>query len=104
MTRIFILVSMALVAGCSPPMLRGEFSLLSTENLQSKYDVLSEQELEGTACFNMVKAQLLIGEGVYDQAVRDALVGQPEGTLLVDVEFVDDGTCINVTGLPAKLR
>ena len=104
MTRIVFLLSLALFVGCSPPMLRGEFSLLSTEDLSPSYDILSEQRLEGKACFNVVKAQMLIGEGVYDQAVRNALEGQPDGTMLVDVNFVDDGSCINVTGLPAKLR
>ncbi len=104
MTRLIILATTTLIAGCSPPMLRGDFSLLSTEDLSGKYDVLSDQELTGRACFNMIKANFFIGEGVFDRAVRDALSGQPEGTLLVDVDFVDDGSCINVSGLPAKLK
>ena len=85
-------------------MLRGDFSLLSTEDLSGKYDVLSDQKLTGRACFNMIKSSFFIGEGVFDQAVRDALAGQLEGTLLVDAEFVDDGSCINVSGLPAKRK
>jgi len=103
MIRLGIFLTATLIAGCSPPLLRGDFTLLSTENLSGKYDVLSNQELAGKACFNMIKASF-VGEGVFDEAVSDALAGQPEGTLLVDAEFIDDGACINVTGLPAKLK
>ena len=104
MNRVSILLVAAFVSGCSPPVLRGNFTLLSTEDLSGKYDVLSNQELTGKACFNLIKPAVFIGEGVFDEAVRDALAGQPEGTLLIDAEFVDDGTCVNVTGLPAKLK
>lgn len=104
MNRRLVIIAVLLVTGCSPPMLRGDFSLLSTESLEGKYDVLSDQRLSGRACFNMLKASVFVGQGVFDQAVREALVGQPENTLLVDAKFVDDGTCIDVSGLPAKLK
>jgi len=104
MIRLVLFLTATLIVGCSPPLLRGDFTLLSTENLSGKYDVLSNQKLTGRACFNMIKSSVFVGEGVFDAAVSDALAGQPEGTLLVDAEFVDDGSCINVTGLPAKLK
>ena len=104
MTRAIILVSFILLAGCSPPLLRGDFTLLSTEDLSGKYVVISNNELTGKACFSMVKASVFVGDGVFDAAVRDALVGQPDGTVLVDAEFVDKGSCISVTGLPARLN
>jgi hypothetical protein len=104
MTRPVLILAAILVTGCSPPMLRGDFSLLSTEDLSGKYEVLSKQAVAGHACFDMLKASVFVGEGVFDRVVREALAGQPEGAILVNAEFVDDGTCIDVTGIPAKLK
>jgi hypothetical protein len=104
MTRIVTVLSMVLITGCSPPLLRGSFTLLSTEDLSGKYELLSDQKLTGRACFSIFKAAVFADDAVFDEAVRTALAGQPEGTVLVHVEFVDEGSCVNVTGLPAKLN
>ena len=85
-------------------MLRGEFSLLSTAPLDGKYELLSNDRLTGQACYDLMKMSFFIGEGVFDQAVIDALADQPDETLLVDAEFVDEGACVVVTGLPARLK
>lgn len=84
-------------------MLRGEFALLSTENLDGKYQVLSDQKVTGKACYDMLKASIYIGEGVFDLAVEEALADQSPGTILVDAEFIDDGSCVLVIGFPARL-
>ena len=95
------LLASLLLFGCSPPLLRGDFSLLSVEPLGSKVTVLSQHPVKGRACFNMPKAAVFLGDGVFDAAVADALKRHEGATVLVGAAFIDEGSCVEVSGLPA---
>lgn len=98
---IALLTSLLLI-GCSPPMLRGDFSLLSVDPLGGRVTVLSQQPVKGRACFDMPKAAVFLGDGVFEAAVVDALQRHQGATVLVEAEFIDEGSCVEVSGLPAR--
>jgi hypothetical protein len=84
-------------------MRRGEFTLLSAETSGSGIIVLSQTPVQGRACFNMVTANLYIGEDVFENAVRDALGKFSGANVLVTASFTDTGHCIEVQGLPGRI-
>jgi hypothetical protein len=88
--------------GCSPPLVRGDFTLLTIEPLGNSLIILSQAPVKGRACFNVVKTAVFIGENVFDAAVVDALAKHEGATVLANAEFVDDGSCVEVSGLPAR--
>lgn len=104
MTRLFPIGVLILLAGCSPHIHRGEFSLLSTSYLGGEYELLSDRAVTGSACFGVAPSVLFMADDVFSRAVHKALEEHPSATLLADAELVDRGACVSVTGLPAKLR
>ncbi len=64
--------------------------------------ILSQTPVQGRACFNMAKAAVFMGENVFDAAVADALAKHEGATVLANAEFIDDGSCVEVSGLPAR--
>lgn len=88
--------------GCSPSLVRGNFTLLTIEPLGNSLIILSQAPVKGRACFNVAKMAVFIGESVFDAAVVDALAKHEGATVLANAEFVDDGSCVEVSGLPAR--
>jgi hypothetical protein len=88
--------------GCSPPLMRGDFTLLAIAPVGSSLVILSQSPVKGSACFNMVKTAVFMGENVFDAAVADALGKHAGATVLASAEFIDDGGCVEVSGLPAR--
>jgi hypothetical protein len=101
MNRALVIFLCVLVAGCSPLMRRGEFSLLAADS--SGVNVLSQKPVEGRACFSIVKMSTFIGDDVFENAVRDALSKHTGANVLVNVTFTDNGECVDVQGLPGRL-
>lgn len=85
-------------------MLRGDLSLIAVNAAGGpKVTILSQQPVKRSACFNVPKAALFIGERVFEAAVADALKHHEGATVLVNAEFIDNGRCVEIPGLPAKL-
>jgi len=82
-------------------MKRGDFSLLATESLDSRFTILSQTPVMGKACFDFVKASVFVGDDVFEQAVHNALAQHEGATVLVKASFIDTGSCVEVHGLPA---
>jgi hypothetical protein len=96
------LLTCCCLTGCSPPMVRGDFTLLAIAPLGANLTILSQTPVEGRACFNVAKAAVFVGENVFDAAVADALGKHAGATVLARAEFVDEGSCVEVSGLPAR--
>ncbi|MEM7359995.1 MAG: hypothetical protein AAF431_12915 [Pseudomonadota bacterium] len=98
---IFLLIA---ATGCAPNIHRGQFSLISTESIPGDFEILTTSKVSGEACFNQVKAQLMLDDGVFDASVSDALGKVQDATILLDAEFEDKGSCIIVSGTPARKK
>ena len=94
-------ISFAL-CGCSPLVSRGEFRAVSTKPIQHNFVAVSKERSVGRACFNQLKAQLFLPDAVYEAAVADAINKVSGATLLLDAVMVDEGSCVEVTGIPAR--
>jgi len=103
MKQICILLLFA-ISACSPSVHRGNFSLISTEPIQDNFEVLAESKVNGKACFNQLKSAVFLADGVFDASVLDALSKVQGATILLDSEFRDTGTCIVVSGIPARSK
>ena len=78
--------------------------MISTEPIQSHFEVLTESRINGKACFNQLNSSIFLADGVFDASVLDAL-GKVEGaTVLLDSEFQDTGACVVVSGIPARVK
>jgi hypothetical protein len=102
MRRAIALLPCFCLLGCSPPLVRGDFTLLTIAPLENDLIILSQTPVQGRACFNMAKAAVFMGENVFDAAVADALAKHEGATVLANAEFIDDGSCVEVSGLPAR--
>lgn len=102
MKIISIVLLSTLLFSCSPKMHRGSLAILSTEPVESRYTALSKQRVSGRACFNQAKGLLMLGDGVFDASLQDALSKTESATVLLSVEYKDTGSCIVVSGIPAK--
>lgn len=98
-----VLMFSALSAGCAAPIFRGEFALLSTTDISEHADILTPDRVAGKACYNLIKSEFQMGQGVFDAALQDALSKHEGATILIDPEFVDTGYCVEVSGIPATL-
>ena len=54
--KFTLLIFLIFISGCSPYIGRGDFELVSTENTLKKFEVLSENRVEGRSCFDLVKS------------------------------------------------
>ena len=97
-----ILFASLILSACSPYVHRGEFSLVSTESIVNRYELLSKDKISGQACFNFIKTGFFVGDEVFELATKDALSKVEGATVLLDAEFKDKGSCVVVTGTPAK--
>ena len=97
-----LLILCLFITACSPYVHRGDFSLISTKNLDNEYEILYETKVMGRACFDPIKSGLFIGDAVFKAATKDALSKAKGAKILVDAEFLDNGACVDVTGYPAK--
>ena len=93
-----LLVSLVLM-GCSYRE-RGRFAAVTAQR-PTFATVLSPAPASGRACFG---AGAELGDDhIIDAAVRDALSRAPGADAIVDALIVDEGTCIRVTGTPARV-
>ena len=83
---------------------RGHFDLIGTSNTQSRFVAVSNERTEGKACFNQINMQLAADDPVFERAVRDAMSAFPDATALIDVTIEDRGSCVYVSGIPAKTK
>ena len=102
-----LLMLAALTTACTPWLGRGQFELVSSEaDARNRYEVLSTTPVSGEGCFTGRQADDLI----FSWAVQDALANADiEGaTALLDATYSnhieDKGSCLQVTGLPARLK
>lgn len=100
--KFTLLIFLIFISGCSPYIGRGNFELVSTENTLKKFEILSENRVEGRSCFDLVKSALFLDESVFELAVKNALSRVDEATTMLEVEFKDEGDCVVVSGIPAK--
>ncbi|MGI9292064.1 MAG: hypothetical protein ACR2QG_12420 [Gammaproteobacteria bacterium] len=106
--KVFIpvLLLMSLTA-CTPWLGRGEFALVSSQaQLQNNYEQVGTEPISGEGCFTGRQADDLI----FSWAVEDAL-SKPEAegaSVLLYATYTghveDKGSCITVTGFPARLK
>jgi hypothetical protein len=101
MNRALVASFCVLISACSPPMRRGEFTLLAES--ASGVTVLSQTPVDGRACFNFLKMQVFIGDDVFEDAVRHALSKHSGANVLVNASFTDNGECVDVQGLPGRM-
>ena len=104
----FCIVAVALsLSACTPWLGRGEFALVSSNaTLHDHYEQLGTEPVSGVGCFTGRQADDLI----FSWAVEDAL-SKPaaEGATALlyatyDGHVEDKGSCITVTGLPARRK
>ena len=100
--RIITLVFTAcLLVGCTPWVNRGHFAYLVPVGSDIRFEILSQTRLEGGACYGAA-AYFGGGDDAYEEATLMALSKWPAAQFLAEVEMVDHGSCVEVTGLPAK--
>ncbi|MBL4674238.1 MAG: hypothetical protein JKX81_18405 [Arenicella sp.] len=104
MKQTSIIFLLTIVTACTPNIHRGQFSLLSTEAIKGDFEVLATSKVNGKACYNPLKTQLLLPDGVFDASVSNALDKVQGATLLLDIMVQDTGPCIVVSGTPARKR
>lgn len=104
MKQTYFIVLLLVITGCTPSIHRGQFSLLSTEVVDGDFEVLAASKVNDKACFNQLKVQFMLADGVFDASVSDALGKVQGATVLLDAEFQDTGACIVVSGTPARKR
>ena len=104
MKQAYLIFLLLVVSGCTPNIHRGQFSILSTEAIEGDFEVLATSKVNGKACFNQLKVQFMLADGVFDASVSDALDKVQDATILLDAEFQDTGACIVVSGTPARKR
>lgn len=97
----------ALLTSCTPWLERGEFALVTAADITlAQYVVVNSEPVTGKGCFTGRQADDL----VFSWAVEDALQqpGAEGATVLLTPTFTnhieDKGSCLQVTGTPARLR
>ncbi len=106
MKNILIMLIVLLLFGCGVKAHRGDFQIVSTKNIENGFVILSNQPVEGKACFGAVSiiTGLPLPDNVIERAIDDAISKYPGAVYLLNLSFIDKGYCFYVKGFPAKAK
>ena len=106
--RLSVVVSALMCSACIPGTLsesvsRGRLTLATTSANEAAFERLATERVAGRACFGTA-AYVSLDDPIFERVIEDALKSAPDATMLLDVELIDDGSCFDISGIPAKLR
>jgi len=106
--RLAVVASALMCSACvsgvlSESVSRGKLTLATTSPNEAAFKRLASERVAGKACFGTA-AYISLDDPIFERAVEDALKNDTDATMLLDVELIDDGSCFEISGIPAKVR